>query len=355
MSSVDIKKLLNESDNAMDAQASYIVQSDAFLYFGVNFRMPSPNDGIDNYCYVVAYDVDSDRLLWTTKLVGNKCSINDNPVLIDESIIAVSTNQIAAMDKDTGAVIWERKFKKSGGVKLSTHENRLFVSNWGELAEIDISTGNTKKSVKPRVKWFDSGVVAYESRFFVSTANSKILELDESLNVVQEFKFPGGWAIGCAPLIHGSKMVSSSYGAKSIVFDLNSNEVEKRFKKTSGSRPNHLLIGDCYILHESLVCNKLTCFSLSKRKKLWSNDLAGIQGVWKKDDNSAFIVFEKDDSYVAGIIDVKGGNVTSILDIGNLGVPSAYKFGLWDGISINRINQCILLNYNPGLIKIFNA
>lgn len=352
---IDIKNLLDESDNPMDAQVSCIVKSGELLYFGVNFRTPSPNCSNADYCYVVAYDLNAKSLLWSTKLPGKNNIINDYPIDIDNRIIAASSNQLAAMDKDTGNVIWQKTFKNNGSVELSSIGSRIFVSNWGELAEIDVSTGKKLKSIKPRVKWFDSGVIQYDSRFFVSTSNSKILELDESFNIVREFKFPGGWAIGCTPLIHKSKMIASSYGARSIVFDLNNNEADKKFQKAAGSKPNHLLIGDYYILHESIVCNRLSCFSLTKKKKLWSSDLSGIQGIWERDSDSAFIIFERDNSYVAGIIDIKNGNITSILDTGEPGIPDSYEFGLWDGISINSTSQGILLNYNPGFIKVCDA
>ncbi|XPF94901.1 PQQ-binding-like beta-propeller repeat protein [Colwellia sp. RE-S-Sl-9] len=356
-----LKDIIKNTPIEMDLQPSFLLNSGKSLYFAINLQEPRTNGGRGMSCYICSFDLTQHSISWVVELKTEEHfnSIFTSPVRINNTLYASSSNEILAINSSNGEILWSKKpkFKYSSGGRLSSVSERLFLSNGGELIELETSSGKVKQSIKPRVKWFDSPVISHKRKLYVSTSNSKILELDyESLTVLGEFKYSGGWAVGATPLFHNDRLVCAGYGGNITIFDIESRLAIKKFKKKAGRKPNQLLINNYFIIFESLENNILTCFDLLKDKKCWKLELKGIQKIWKKDDDTIFILYENDSGYIVDVLNIRTGKLETTIDNSPKVDETHYEFGLWDGSGgLYTESRELFLNYKPGMISVHSA
>lgn len=355
---IQLKDIVKNVPVGMDLQPSFLIHSGMDLYFVINIREPITNGVRGESSYICSYDLKKHAITWIVELTekGKFNSILNTPVIINNFLYVVHSNVVFAIDRCNGDVVWSKKLKLKYflGVILSNVEQRLFLNNSGELIELDPFTGKVKQSKKPRVRWFDSQVIPHRGKLYVSASNSKILELDpDNLNVLGEFKFAGGWAVGATPLFHNDSLVCASYGGSINIFDLESKVATKKFKKKAGREANQLLVNDYYIVFESLENDALTCFDVSKKKRCWKLELTGIKSVWKKDNDSIFVIHERNLNYVVDLLNIHTGKLLTTIETSPKVSEANYKFGLWDGSGgLCSESGELFLNYKPDVISI---
>lgn len=347
---IDLKKIVELESNNLNALPVHPVLFDEQLIFGINIESNIDSIPVQKPCCLVNLDTKDYTINWKLELTGSE--VKTKPKELCGIVFICTDYELIAIDKTSGEKKWNKIFKKHTDPEISVINDRLFFSNWGEIQEINPENGKKIISKKPRVKWFDSEIVVSNNRFFVSTSNSKILELSSlNLEVLNQYKYPGGWAMGCCPFIFENKLVSSSYAGKIISFDLETNLPVKRMNKKAGSKPQQLIINQNGFFYEGHLDNKLTCYDLSTYKKKWSNQIERIQAL-QNVDKELFIVFKENENYVVGKVEIKTGKVIEIVEESEFSNWSLYKWDLWQGIAVETSKEYLVLAYEPNKISI---
>lgn len=350
---IELNKFI-EIEEGMDAQPSFPLLIDDNLILGINQGFLNPNDGRSKNGYLLSFNLNKSDVNWLIKLQDEENNAIQAQFKELDGILYVATyGALYAINSEDGTIKWKKKFKSPFFPKISILDKRLIVSNWGELVEFDITTQKKLNSKKPRVKWFDSEVIDYKGRWFVSTSNSKILEVNPSdFEIINEFKFPGGWATGVSPLIYKNNLISSNYGGKIIIVDLDSNEISKRINKKSGSKPQQLLLGNRVYFYDGNLGELLTSYDLPKYSKKWSKEIKRIQFITESIKGDLEIIFKDNDKFVSGIFDKDKGELKEITLTTDYEKWDLVPFDLWDGVGIIRNDKYSVYSFEPNRVII---
>lgn len=350
---IELNKLIN-IEEGMNAQPSFPLLIDNNLILAINQGFPNPNDGRSKLGYLLSFNLNQNSVNWLIKLEDEENNAIQTQMKELDGVLYVATYTcLYAIKLDEGIIKWNKKFKIPFYTKIAILNKRLVVSNWGELIEFDIESQKKLKSKKPRVKWFDSEVIEYNGRWFVSTSNSKILEVNpDDFEVINEFKFPGGWATGVTPLIYNDKLISSNYGGKIIIVDLDSNEIIKRINKKSGSKPQQLMFADKIFFYDGNLGELLTAYDLTKFSKKWSKEIKRIQFITESPNGDLEIIFKENDEFVSGIFDKDKGELKEISLSTDYEKWDLMRFDLWDGVGIIRNEKYSVYAFEPNKVTI---
>lgn len=352
---IDLTKIVEVDIEKYNALPVFPSLFENELIFGINIKsIVDSNSDDDNSCYIINFNIESKKVNWKIKLANSKIyQVRTKAKRLNDIVFICTNYELLAIELKSGKKIWSKSFKKNTDPEISIIHNRLFFSNWGEIQELNVTNGKKISSRKPRIKWFDSEIIEYNKRLFVSTSNSKILELSFSLEVLNEYKFPGSWAVGCQPIIYNGQLISSSYGSKIISFDLESNLPFKKIAKKAGSVPYQIKIENCGYFYEGHLANKLTCYDLNNYKKKWTTQIEHIQ--FLKNINGKLIsIFKKNDKYVVGEIEITKGEIANIIEKSNYKKWDLYKWDLWEGVGIDANTEKSVFAYEPNSITIKN-
>jgi outer membrane protein assembly factor BamB len=350
---IELNKII-DIEEGMDAQPSFPILIDQNLILGINQGFPNPNDGRSKSGYLLSFNLNQNIVNWLIKIEDEENNAIQTQIRELDGLLYVATyGALYAINSRDGITKWKKKFKSPFFPKISILNKRLIVSNWGELIEFDIESQKKLNSKKPRVKWFDSEVVECNGRWFVSTSNSKILEVNPSdFEIKNEFKFPGGWATGVAPLIYNDNLISSNYGGKIIIVDLDSNEISKRINKKSGSKPQQLLLDDRIFFYDGNLGELLTAYDLPKFSKKWSKEIKRVQFITQSIDGELEIIFKDNDKFVSGIFDKSKGDLKEITLSTDYEKWDLVPFDLWDGVGIIRNDKYSIYAFEPNNVTI---
>ena len=353
MKKIEIDILSNTKLNSSyDIEPSFPILYNDNLIVWLNSIDWSDRGKKRNEFSVASYNINNGKVLWETKFEsevsnGIKCDF----VITGKHILGCSSHELFSIDLETGKLNWCKKLEKHTSPKLSKIDEKIYWSNWGELQEINPSNGKKIKSLKPRVKGFDSKVIKYNERYFTSTANSKIIELDiDELTVINEFKYKGGWAIACEPYFFRNLMISNSYGSKTLVFNLNDNSEIKRFNRKTGAKPIQKGINENFISYHGNSDSKLTCYDLNSLKKKWTKEIERVQYISVTNESIEFI-YKEEDYYRIGKLNMKESDEIVIQSESKYQNWQNYQFDLWEGVSIINDGKRKIYNYEPNKIQ----
>jgi outer membrane protein assembly factor BamB len=169
------------------------------------------------------------------KLPEEKNEVKVKPAISEKAIVVCTRYYVVALNKNEGTVLWQFSVDLADS-GITIIDNTLFLTEQNRFILLNMEIGKKIKQKKRyRVNWLCESVVEYQKRLFVSTSNSKIIEIDrDTLDIVNEFKFTEKWSVGVSPLFFNNRMYANSYGAYTVCFDLQTNETIWRVKKNSG-------------------------------------------------------------------------------------------------------------------------
>ena len=352
MKKVKIDILSNtELNKSFDIEPSFPKLIGSQLIVGQNSIDWNERGKKRNEFSIACYNLKNSELVWETLFKSEQSNCLKCEVIeIDGNLIACSSNKLFSINSTSGEINWTRKFSKHSSPKLSIIGGKVFWSNWGELQEIDPNNGKKIKSLKPRIKWFDSVIIENDLRYFVSTSNSKILELDiQELSVKTEFKFKGGWAVACEPHFFKNLMISNSYGSKTNVYNLNDNSQLKSFNRKTGAKPVQAGFEEFFLSYHGNSDNKLNCFDIYNLKKKWSKEIERIQFM-QIDDGKVEFFFKENERFKIGELTIKEPTSVKIINESEYQNWSNYPFDLWEGVSIIKNEIFKVYNYEPNKI-----
>ena len=352
MKKIEIDILSNTKlGNSYDIEPSFPILFDSHLIIGQNSIDWRESGKKRNEFSIACYNLKTSKLAWETLFKSEQSNgLKCEGIEIDGNLIACSSYELFSINLTNGEINWRRKLQKHSSPKLSIIGNKVFWSNWGELQEIDPNNGKKIKSLKPRIKWFDSAIIENDQRYFVSTSNSRILELDiQELTVKNEFKFNGGWAVSCEPYFFRNLMISNSYGSKTNVYDLNDNSKLKSFNRKTGAKPIQAGFEELFLSYHGNSDNKLNCYDLFTLKKKWSKEIERIQFMQIDNEKIEFI-FKEDNRFKIGSMSINKPISVKILNESEYQNWNNYPFDLWSGVSIIKNERFKIYNYEPNKI-----
>lgn len=347
---IDLTEII-KTTSKKDLLPVYPILIEDKLIFGVN--VDSENSNVfGNECFVVCLNLKTNLPYWILDYKNSlSVGINTHLKISNDILFFCTSFELFAINIKDGSIIWKKVYKNTSP-QISIINNRLFFSNWGEMMELDLHTGKKIMSKKIRVNWYDSEIIPYKNRFFSATSNSKIVELSLStLEVINKYEFPGGWAMGAKPLFFDNYILSSSYCSKIIIFDLDSNLAIKKFNKMSGSTPRQIVIGSKAFFYEARLDNKLTCYDLIKCKKAWNLEINNLQN-FQVINNKLYAIFKDKGNYIIGIINQDNGTIDTILDSSEYNYWDRYTSDLWQGVAIEFDKNNIIFAYEPNKLTI---
>lgn len=276
--------------------------------------------------------------------------MNETPVVCQDRIIVSTRYQVLCFSLPNLDLLWSHRFKQHCSLaKCSVSERTLYLLRWNEILKIDVSTGQILLKRKYRIKWFDSALQVFRGRYFAATSNSKIVELDaQTLDIVREYKYSGGWAIASTPYLYGNLMISSSYASEIIAFNLDTNLPEWKMKKKAGAKPLQHFSQDCALIYDGHIDTRLQKIRLDG-KRLWSVPLERVQALHILNEVEFLAVYKSAvDIYSLGLFDYRTGKLIQNLAEYALPDRSLYSYDLWDGVSIVENETHIVSNFKPG-------
>lgn len=321
-----------------------------FIYIGLRFTDKNSDiNSIESY-QIRKINSETEDIIWSVDL--NKDNLLCKPIIIENKILFSTSNGLIAINKLNGEQIW--KFKaKIWNSHLSSLDNKVYLTNKNAIEIIDIDSGKRQKQKKYRIKWIDSPVVSKNNKLFISTSNSKIIEIDkESLDILTEYKYPGGWAIANTPEFYQNQILSNSYASYITSFDIETGDIIWRIKKKVGSEPKQLITPEFLYAIEILGAHKLTSINLSKGKKVWSKDYHIHELV--DFDNTTLLgtLKQEDGQYVISFINKKNGEIINSLPSNDFKFDDKFQYRLWSEAIIENNNTESIICYKPNEITI---
>lgn len=344
-------------------EPSYPVLEGNNLFIGLNKTRSGMHVNGDSDAEFAAIDVSSQQILWTYRfdtsarkpMKGTPVNgVIAAPVIWQDKIIIASNYELACLSRTDGQKIWSLTFKEMADINLSVVGGQLFYSNGNAVHLADIETGKSLVKRKYKVKWIDSPLVSHQSRIFISTASSKILELSpQSLEVVNEFPYSGNWAIAETPFFHEDFMISSSYAGEIVAFNLSSNQPEWKVAKKAGSLPLQAAYKGSALFYDGHTDSRLRRIEIKGKKTAWTKDLENVQALKILDGDEFLAVYRSgEDTFNLSLFNFHdGGLKQQITD--ETPAWKDYPYGLWQGISIENTERHIVANFKPNEIAIF--
>ncbi len=285
------------------------------------------------------------------------------PVISENTLIACTDNYVIALNKKDGSLLWQYN-AKLWNPNVSIIDNTVFITEHNRIILLDIETGKKIKSKKYRVKWLCESVTEHHNRLFVSTSNSKIIEIDKNtLEITNEYRFNGMWSIALSPLFSGNRMYSSSYTSYAMCFDLITNEEVWKVKKKAGSEPKHAFIpeNDLFCIIESFGTSvvhrngnpifesaiKVTACSLETGKRKWSQNYHLYCLKDLNENNMIGLGRDEQGNYQVYIIKKDTGKIEEQLLLTDYRFDDRYQYRLWDGADIILKENIIVIAYSP--------
>ncbi|WP_282133770.1 PQQ-binding-like beta-propeller repeat protein [Cellulophaga baltica] len=328
----------------------YPIIEDEFIYLGLRFtNKDSDINSVKSY-QIRKINSKTEDIIWSINL--SEDTVLCKPIIIESKIFFSTTSGLIAIDKLNGRQVWKYK-AKIWDSHLSSIDDKIYLTNKNAIEVIDVSSGTRQKQKKYRIKWIDSPVVTKNSKLFISTSNSKILEIDKnSLEILTEYKYPGGWAIATTPEFYQNQILSNSYASYITSFDIDTGDIVWRIKKKVGSEPKQLITSESLFAIEILRAHKLTSINLSKGKKTWSKDYH-IHELIDFDDNTLLGTLKQEDGqYVIGFLNKKSGELMNSLPPNNFKFDDKFQYRLWSEAVIEKNDNKSVVCYKPNEITI---
>lgn len=316
-----------------------------FLYIGLRFTDSNAAINTSTTYIFQKRNIELNQIIWTFDLNIN--TLLCKPILFKNIVLLSTENGLFAIDKLNGKIIWKLKSKISNS-HLSIIENKIYLTNKNSIEVINPETGKREMQKKYRIKWIDSQVVIYKEKLFVSTSNSKIIEINKkNLEILKEFKYPGGWAIGTTPEFYKNQIISNSYASYITSFDIDSGEIIWRIKKNAGSEPKQLKISEFIYAIEILGVYKLTSINLEKGKKVWSKDYHIHELAEFKDGTLLATLKQKNNQFCIGLINAENGDLTSLVNSNDFIFDEKFQYRLWREATIESDKNKSIVCFKP--------
>ncbi|MGN5953992.1 PQQ-binding-like beta-propeller repeat protein [Sphingobacterium lactis] len=337
----------------------YPILDEGNLFICLKFTELDSPEHICKYSEVRCINLETKNTKWIFKLKDEEDFVNSTPILYKDKFICTTNKYIIALDKNSGNILWQVEVPyKLWTTNLSVIDDLLYLYFEKELKVLNCENGKTLKTKKYKVHWLCGSIVKYNDRLFVSTSNSKIIGLNlDTLEIENEYKFPGSWSIDSTPSFTNNLMLSNSYSAYAICFDLSTNEPLWRVKKTAGSQPNQLLDDQnqlFFIVEASFYNPKLSAINIKNGKKLWNQDY--FINDFKNLDNNNIIGLLKNESgqYFIACINKQNGMLEKEFWLSKYIFDERFEHMLWDGAEIIVEKELVLITYSPNEIFVIN-
>lgn len=335
---------------------SFPILDNDVVFVCLRFTEPDLPEHICKYSEIRAINIETKIIKWNFSLKDEKDYVTARPILHKDKLFITTNNYIVALDKNDGNVVWQIK-SKLWTTNINIIDDLIYLCNDKEIRVLNCENGKTIKSKKYRVKWLDSKVVKHNNRLFVSTSNSKIIEVNiDTLEIENEFKYSGGWAIASTPNFTDNLMLSNSYASYASCFDLTTNETLWRAKKQVGTEPKQLLDEDnqLFFIVEILQVYRLSAITIKNGKKLWAQEYH-IQDLKNLNDKSIIgLLKNKNGQYFIGIINKRNGIIEKEICLTNYNYDERFQYRLWKGAEICIDKELISVSYSPNEIYIMN-
>lgn len=317
------------------------------VFLGLRYTNSQADINSFDNCVLQKRNKATGEILWSYQLLES--SLLCQPIINEENVFISTEIGIIAINKITGQQTWKQKVKIWNS-HLSLVNEKIYLINKNSIEVLDQKTGNKENHKKYRVKWLDSPVVQHDNRLFISTSNSKILQLESSnLEILKEYKYPGGWAIAVTPQFFRDQLISNSYASYITSFDYESGETKWRIKKQVGSEPKQLILekDQTFYAIEILGAHKLTAIDINKGKKIWSRGFH-IHEIADFDSKTLIGTIKRDDGdYCIGFINKKEGKLTKSIVSEEFEFDDKFQYRLWKEATITQDNSSFYICYKP--------
>lgn len=323
------------------------------LIVSLRFSENDAREDLCKYSEIRSINIANHATNWIYSLEDKEDQVKGKPIIHNELIIVCTNDYLFALDKKNGTIVWKIKVRLYDP-SISIIDGILYLNEKNETTLFDIKVGKKIKSKKYRIQWLCGSVVEYNGRLFISTSNSKIIEISkDTLEIINEFKFVGKWAIGVAPLFFDNRMYSNSYTSNVICFDLEINNPIWKVKKNAGSEPKHILLpNEMYCAIEAFNPTKITTYSFEKGKKLWSKEyhIHSLENFDKQ--NLIGLLKNEDEQYNVCLINKKDGKIEKSLLSTGYHFDERFQYRLWEGAEIAVTEKLFAITFSPNEIFI---
>jgi outer membrane protein assembly factor BamB len=335
---------------------SFPIQDNGDVYVCLRFTEPDLPVHTCKHSQIRKINIETKIAKWTFSLKDDGDNISSKPILYKDKYLFTTNNYIIALSKDDGNILWQVKCKL-WTTNINVIDDLIYLCNDKEIKVLNCENGKTIKSKKYKVKWLDSKVVKHNDRLFVSTSNSKIIEVNvDTLEIENEFKYSGGWAVASTPSFTNNLMLSNSYASYASCFDLTTNETLWRVKKQVGTEPKQHLDEDnqLFFIVEILQEYRLSAISIKNGKKLWTHNYH-IHDLKNLNNNNVIgLLKNQNGQYYIGVINKLKGTIEKELYISKYQFDERYQYRLWKGAEIAIDEELVVLTYSPNEIFIMN-
>ncbi|MNI03482.1 outer membrane biogenesis protein BamB [compost metagenome] len=336
-------------------EPSYFLLDGAIIYMGIHKNRPLAPSTVHGE--FIAMDLRSEKIIWTIPLSGDYVlgnELNDKPILFENKIILSTRFGLTCCNRETGEALWSITYKTPSDTKCSLINGVLYCKRDNEIQRIDLQTGKQLAKRKHRIKWFDSTIQEHQGRYFASTSNSKIIELElEKFDSINEYTYSGGWAIAETPYFHKHLMISSSYAGEIIAFNLETNQPEWKIKKKAGSKPYQTFYTGSALFYDGHIDSKLQRLEILNKKKIWSRQLERLQAFTIRNEHEFLAVYKtSEDTYNLGLFNFNNGELIQLITSNEGTDWNEYLYDLWKGISIQENESYIVSNFKPNEITV---
>ncbi|MCE7040301.1 PQQ-binding-like beta-propeller repeat protein [Dyadobacter sp. CY312] len=333
---------------------SFPILDNGDVFVCLRFTEPDLSEHICKYSEIRLINIETKIVKWNCSLKDEGDYVTSKPILHKNKYYITTNNYIIALNKNDGSIVWQIKYKL-WITNINIIDDLIYLCNDKEIKVINCENGKTIKSKKYRVKWLDSKVVKHNNRLFVSTSNSKIIEVNiDTLEIENEFKYSGGWAIASTPIFTNNLMLSNSYASYASCFDLTTNETLWRTNKQVGAEPKQLLDEDnqLFFIVEILQVYRLSAITIKNGKKLWTQEYH-IQDLKNLNDKSIIgLLKNKNGQYFIGIINKRDGIIEKEICSTKYNFDKRFEYRLWKGAEICVYKEKIIITYSPNEIFI---
>jgi outer membrane protein assembly factor BamB len=335
---------------------SFPILDNGDIFICLKFTEPDLPEHVCKYTEIRLINFETKTVKWNYSLKDEGDFVTSQPILYKNKYYITTNNYIFALDKNDGSVVWQIKYKL-WTTNINVVDDLIYLCNHKEIKVINCENGKIIKSKKYRVNWIDSKLVKYNNRLFVSTSNSKIIEVNiDTLEIENEFKYSGGWAIASTPVFTNNLMLSNSYASTASCFDLTTNEILWRTKKQVGAEPKQLIdeVNQIFFIVEILQVYRLSAVDIKNGKKLWTQEYH-IHDLKNLNDKSIIgLLKNKYGQYFIGIINKSNGILEKEICLTNYNFDKKFEYRLWKGAEIFIDKEHIAITYSPSEIYIMN-